>query len=90
MAEEKTGPVARIVRAATRIEPHELRATILSFLFVFTLMAAYFANVPSNLSQHEAADKHNTRNVVINCTCSSATLLLKLSLNWEIMSVTVA
>lgn len=32
----------RIIRAATKIEPNELKATILSFLFVFTLMAAYF------------------------------------------------
>jgi AAA family ATP:ADP antiporter len=26
----------------TKVEPHELRATLLSFLFVFTLMTAYF------------------------------------------------
>jgi len=32
----------QIIRAATKIEPNELKATILSFLFVFTLMAAYF------------------------------------------------
>ena len=32
----------RIVRAATRIEPNELRATVLSFAFVFVLMTAYF------------------------------------------------
>ena len=31
-----------MVRAATKIEPHELQATVLSFLFVFTLMTAYF------------------------------------------------
>lgn len=36
------GPVAKIVRATTRIEPHELKAVLLSFLFVFLLMAAYF------------------------------------------------
>lgn len=36
------GPLKRLVKAATKIEPNELRATILSFLFVFTLMAAYF------------------------------------------------
>ncbi|MFQ6004089.1 MAG: NTP/NDP exchange transporter [Woeseia sp.] len=35
-----------IIRAATRIEPNEIRATILSFLFVFTLMAAYFILPP--------------------------------------------
>jgi AAA family ATP:ADP antiporter len=33
---------ARAVRAATKIEPNELQATVLSFLFVFTLMTAYF------------------------------------------------
>jgi AAA family ATP:ADP antiporter len=36
------GPLARIIKALTRIEPNELRATVLSFLFVFTLMTAYF------------------------------------------------
>jgi AAA family ATP:ADP antiporter len=36
------GSVRRIVRAATKIEPHELTATLLSFLFVFVLMTAYF------------------------------------------------
>ncbi|MFT5501876.1 MAG: AAA family ATP:ADP antiporter, partial [Woeseiaceae bacterium] len=42
MPEQKDGPIARIVRATTKVEPNELRATILSFVFVFTLMAAYF------------------------------------------------
>ena len=37
-----SGPIARIVKAATKVEANELRATILSFLFVFTLMTAYF------------------------------------------------
>lgn len=32
----------RAIKAATKIEPHELQATVLSFLFVFVLMAAYF------------------------------------------------
>lgn len=31
-----------LIKAATRIEPHELRATLLSFTFVFVLMTAYF------------------------------------------------
>lgn len=34
--------LGRIVKAATKIEPHELTATLLSFAFVFILMAAYF------------------------------------------------
>jgi AAA family ATP:ADP antiporter len=34
--------LARAIKAATRIEPKELQATVLSFLFVFVLMAAYF------------------------------------------------
>ena len=37
-----SGPVARIVKAATKVEPNEFQATVLSFLFVFILMAAYF------------------------------------------------
>ena len=35
-------PLTRIISAATRVEPREMRATALSFLFVFVLMAAYF------------------------------------------------
>lgn len=42
MIEKNNGPVARVVKAATQVEENELRATILSFVFVFTLMAAYF------------------------------------------------
>lgn len=34
--------LGRAVRAVTKIEQHELQATLLSFLFVFILMAAYF------------------------------------------------
>lgn len=34
--------VGRAIRAATKVEPHELQATVLSFLFVFLLMTAYF------------------------------------------------
>jgi AAA family ATP:ADP antiporter len=43
MAEpRREGALARAVRAATKIESHEIQATVLSFLFVFVLMAAYF------------------------------------------------
>jgi len=34
--------ITRIVKATTKVEPNEIRATVLSFLFVFTLMTAYF------------------------------------------------
>jgi len=34
-------PLARIVKAATKVEPNELNATLLSFLFIFALMLAY-------------------------------------------------
>jgi len=42
MSEEAGSPLARILRATSKIEPNEIRATVVSFLFVFTLMAAYF------------------------------------------------
>jgi AAA family ATP:ADP antiporter len=43
MAESKhESSVARAFRAATKIEANEVQATVLSFLFVFVLMAAYF------------------------------------------------
>ena len=38
----ESNPFKKIVRAVTLVEPHELRATVLSFLFVFTLFSAYF------------------------------------------------
>ena len=41
-APRRDNQLTRIVRAATRIEPHELQATVLSFAFVFVLMTAYF------------------------------------------------
>jgi len=40
--EVRGGPLARAIKAATKIEPHELKATVVSFLFVFVLMSAYF------------------------------------------------
>ena len=39
-------PLTRIVRAATKVEPNELNATLLSFFFVFVLMTAYFIMRP--------------------------------------------
>lgn len=38
----KSNPFKKIIKALTLVEPHELRATVLSFLFVFTLFTAYF------------------------------------------------
>ena len=39
-------PFKRIIRATTLVEPNEIRATVLSFLFVFTLFTAYFTIRP--------------------------------------------
>ncbi len=36
------GAISRLVKATTKIEPNEMTATLLSFLFVFVLMTAYF------------------------------------------------
>jgi len=42
MSQSRRGnPLTRIVRAATKVEPNELNATLLSFFFVFILMTAY-------------------------------------------------
>jgi AAA family ATP:ADP antiporter len=38
---ERKNPLTRLVTAATKIEPNELTATLLSFTFVFVLMTAY-------------------------------------------------
>lgn len=36
------GPVARLIRALSKIEPNELKATLVSTIFVFILMASYY------------------------------------------------
>jgi AAA family ATP:ADP antiporter len=43
----KSNPFRKIVKALTLVEPNELRATVLSFLFVFTLFSAYFIIRPA-------------------------------------------
>ncbi|MEX2495067.1 MAG: MFS transporter [Woeseia sp.] len=42
MSTRDGGKFRNIVTAATKIQPNELKATLLSFAFVFVLMAAYF------------------------------------------------
>ena len=43
---DRRNSLTRIVRAAIKVEPNELTATLLSFLFVFVLMTAYFIMRP--------------------------------------------
>lgn len=42
MDNDNENRIARLIRTATKVEPHEIRATVLSFLFVFASMAGYF------------------------------------------------
>ena len=42
MMTDKTNPFARMMKGASKIEPKELKAVLLSFSFVFVLMAAYY------------------------------------------------
>jgi AAA family ATP:ADP antiporter len=44
---DRDNPFKKIVRTITLVEPNELRATVLSFLFVFTLFSAYFIVRPA-------------------------------------------
>jgi len=39
---DRANPLVRAIRTAARIEPEELAGAVLSFLFVLTLMAAYY------------------------------------------------
>jgi AAA family ATP:ADP antiporter len=41
-SEPRGGLLGRTIQSATKVEPQELQATVLSFFFVFLLMAAYF------------------------------------------------
>jgi AAA family ATP:ADP antiporter len=47
MSENNSNPFKRLIKATTLVEPNELRATVLSFLFVFTLFTAYFIVRPA-------------------------------------------
>jgi AAA family ATP:ADP antiporter len=47
MSNESRGPISKIVKALMKVEPNELKATVLSFLFVFSLMTAYFIIRPA-------------------------------------------
>lgn len=38
---DRSGPLYRFIRSATKIEANEISATVLSFLFIFALMLAY-------------------------------------------------
>ena len=42
MIEKKANFLARLMKSASKIEPNELRSVLLAFLFVFTLMAAWY------------------------------------------------
>lgn len=42
----RDNPLTRIVKVATKVEANELGATLLSFMFVFVLMTAYFIMRP--------------------------------------------
>jgi AAA family ATP:ADP antiporter len=44
---ERGNALTRLVQATTKVEPKELKATLVSFLFVFCLMAAYFIMRPA-------------------------------------------
>ena len=43
----ESNPFKKIIKSWTLVEPHEIRATVLSFLFVFTLFTAYFIIRPA-------------------------------------------
>ncbi|MBT8449158.1 MAG: MFS transporter, partial [Gammaproteobacteria bacterium] len=42
MNQASAGPLAKILKSLSKIEPHEIKATVLSFLLVMTLMASYY------------------------------------------------
>ncbi len=42
MSSRLPGPFARFMKAASKVEANEIKAVLLSFLFVLTLMAAYY------------------------------------------------
>ena len=42
MSDSKSGVLAVLLKKASQIEENEIKATVMSFLFVFILMAAYY------------------------------------------------
>jgi len=61
MANQNPGILARSMRTTFKIEPNELRSVLTSFLFVFTLMAAYYILRPVRESMaYEWSDEERT------------------------------
>ncbi|MCP5146033.1 MAG: MFS transporter [Gammaproteobacteria bacterium] len=58
MSDKQANGILRAIRTATMIEPHELRAVLTSFFFVFILMAAYYILRP--VRDAMASDWSNT------------------------------
>ncbi len=44
---ERSNPLSRLIKATAKVEAHELKATLLSFSFVFVIMMAYFILRPA-------------------------------------------
>ncbi len=40
--DRRTGPIARLLKVASKIEPNEVRAVVLSFAYLFCVMAGYY------------------------------------------------
>ncbi len=56
-------PIQRFMDAASKIHPNELRATILSSLFIFVLMTAYFMLRPARDAMASSAPRMKARSL---------------------------
>ena len=41
-AAQRSNPLARVFKVLAKVEPNELQATVLSFLWVFLVMSAWY------------------------------------------------
>ena len=46
MNDSADNPVTKIIRALSKVEPHEIKATVMSFSLVMILMASYYVLRP--------------------------------------------
>lgn len=94
MDKQANGTLQRIIRATTTVEPNEIRATLLSFAFLFMLMLAYNILKPvrdamaSDWSDPEVATLW-TINFFISIAAVSAygVLVSKLAFRWLVPAV---
>ncbi len=61
----RTGPIARLLKVASKIEPHEIKAVLFSFVYLFCVMAGYYILRPVRDAFAVAMPENDVANLFI-------------------------